>query len=59
VSYCTALAEAHTVAHTQIIICVVEMTIFVLGEQSKKKLEAVQVSNNTVKHHIQDLSAGI
>jgi len=32
------------------------MTNCVLGEQSKKKLETVQLSNNTIKHHIQDVS---
>jgi hypothetical protein len=29
------------------------------GEQSKKKLETVQLLNNTVKRRIQDLSADI
>jgi hypothetical protein len=41
VSYCTALAEAHTVVETQIKPHAVEMTNCVLGEQSKKKLETV------------------
>jgi len=31
----------------------------VLGEQKKKKLETGQLSNNTVKPRILDLSAGI
>ena len=30
-----------------------------LGEESKKKLAAVQFPNNTVKHHIQDLLADV
>jgi len=30
-----------------------------LGEGSKKKLQTVQLSNNNVKHYIQDLSAVI
>jgi len=57
VSYGTALAEeAHTVVETQIKSRAVEMTNCVLGEQSKKKLETFQLSNNTIKHHIQDVS---
>jgi hypothetical protein len=35
------------------------METYELGEESKKKLETVQLSNNTVKHQIQDLSADI
>jgi len=59
VSYSTALAEEpHTVVETQIKSHAVEMTNCVLGEQSeKKKLETVQLSNNTIKHHIQDVSS--
>jgi hypothetical protein len=33
------------------------MVTCVLGAQSKKKHETVQLSNSTVKRHIQDLSA--
>jgi len=36
-----------------------EMETCELGEESKKKLETVQLSNNTVKHYIHDLSADI
>jgi hypothetical protein len=38
---------------------VAEIATCVLGEHSKKKLETVQVHNNAVKFHIQDLSAGM
>jgi hypothetical protein len=44
VRYCIALAEAHTVAENQIITRVVELTIFVFDEQSKKKLEISSVT---------------
>jgi hypothetical protein len=57
VSYGTAIAEvARTVVETQIKSRVVEMTNCVLVEQLKKKLETVQLSNSTFKHHIQDIS---
>jgi hypothetical protein len=49
--------EAHTAAETLIKPRGVEMETCELGEESKKKLQTVQLSNNTVKHHIQDLSA--
>jgi hypothetical protein len=59
VSYRIALAgEAHTFAETLIKLCAVEMAS-VLGEQSKKKLDTVQLSNNAVKRRIEDLSAYI
>jgi hypothetical protein len=44
--------EAHTVAETLTKPCAVEMETCELGEESEKKLETVQLSNNTVKHHI-------
>jgi hypothetical protein len=51
--YGTALAvEVHTFADTLITPRVVEMSTCVLGEQSKKKEETVNLSNNTVKHRI-------
>jgi hypothetical protein len=60
VSYCIAFAgETHTIAETLIKSCSIEMAACVLGEQSKKKLETVQLSNNTVKRRIQDLSTDI
>jgi hypothetical protein len=37
--------------------CALEMESCELGEGPKKKHETVQLSNNTVKHYIQDLSA--
>jgi hypothetical protein len=50
VIYHIALAgEAHTVPETLIKLCAVEVTTCVLGEQSKKKLETVQLSSITVK----------
>jgi hypothetical protein len=53
VSYRIALAgEAHTVAETLLKQHAVEMTTCVLGEQTKKKLETGQLSNNTVKPRI-------
>jgi hypothetical protein len=56
VSYRIALAgEAQTIAETLIKSCAIEMASCVLGEQSKKKLERVQLSNNTVKRRIQYL----
>jgi hypothetical protein len=56
VSYCIALeGEAHSSAETRNKPCAIEMATCVLGEQSKKKLETVQLSNNTVKYHIHDL----
>jgi hypothetical protein len=48
--------EAHTVAETLIKPCAVEMETCELSEKSKKELKTVQLSNNTVKHHIQDVS---
>lgn len=55
--YRTALAEeAHTVLETQIKPCAVDMTNCMVGEQLKKKLATVQLANNTIKHHIQDVS---
>jgi hypothetical protein len=65
VSYRIAPAEeAHTIAETLIKPCAIEMATCVLGEQFEKnlksyKLETVQLSNNTVKRRIQDLSTGI
>jgi hypothetical protein len=59
-SYRTALVgEAHTCAETLIKLHAVEMTTWVLGEPSKKKLETVQLPNNKVKRRIQDLSGAI
>jgi hypothetical protein len=58
VSYRIALAgEVHTVAETIIKPCAVEMATSVLSKQSKKTLQTVQLSNNTVKRRIQVLSA--
>jgi hypothetical protein len=51
--------EAHTIAETLIKPCAIEMAICVLGEQSKKKLERVQLYNNTVKRRIQDFLTDI
>lgn len=51
--------EAHTAAETLIKPCAVEMETCELGEESKKKLKTIQLSNNTVKHHVQDLSADL
>jgi galactokinase len=51
------IREARTFVETLIQPCAVEMATFVLGEQSKKDLETVQLSNNTAKRHIQDLSS--
>jgi hypothetical protein len=48
--------EDHTIAETLIKPCEIQIAACVFGEQSKKKLEAVQLSNNTVKRRIQDLS---
>jgi hypothetical protein len=60
VSYRIAFGgAAHTIAETIIKPCAIEMAACVLGEQSKKKLGTVQLSNNTVKRRIQDLSADI
>jgi hypothetical protein len=55
-SYCSALVgEAHTVAETLIKPYALEKTTCVLGEQSKNKLETIQLSsNNTVKSRVQD-----
>lgn len=59
-SYRIALAgEAHTISETILKLCAVEMAIFVLGEQTKKRLETSQFFNNTVKPRIKDLSADI
>lgn len=58
VSYCTAFAgEAHTVLKSLIKPLAVEMVTRTLGEESKKKLETVQLSNNTVKRLLRDFSA--
>jgi hypothetical protein len=51
--------EAHTIAETLTKPCAIEMSACVLGEQLKKRLERVQLSNNTVKGRIQDLSTDI
>jgi hypothetical protein len=40
-------------------VCAVEMATCVLDEQSKNKLETVQLSNNNVNLRIQDVSADI
>ena len=55
IPYCTA-EGAHTVAETLLEPRAVEMATCVLGAQSKKK-QTVQLSNNTVKRRIHDLSA--
>jgi hypothetical protein len=58
VSYRIALAgEATTVAENLIKPCAVEMAICVFGEQSNKKFESVQASNNTVNSVCHNLSA--
>ena len=36
-----------------------ELATFVLGEQSTKELETVQLSINNIRRHIQELSADI
>jgi hypothetical protein len=61
VRYCAALAgeETHTIAESPIKPCAVEMATCVFGEEQKKKLETVQLSNNTVERRIRDLSADI
>jgi hypothetical protein len=60
VSCLTALAaEARTVAETLVKLCALEMATCVLGEESRKKLDTVQLSNNAVKRRIEDLSADI
>jgi hypothetical protein len=52
-SYNTELvARAHTVSETLIKPCAVAMVTCVFGEESTKKLETVQSSNNTVKYDI-------
>jgi hypothetical protein len=57
VSYRISLAEkAHTIVKTQFKPRVVEMTNYALGRQSNKKLETVQLSNNTIKNYIKDVS---
>jgi hypothetical protein len=58
-SHIALRGEAHTVAEPLIKPCAGEMETCDLGEELKKKLKAVQLSNNTVKHHIQDFSAEI
>jgi hypothetical protein len=56
-SYRSALVgEAHTVAEILIKPCALEKITCVFGEQSKNKLETIQLSNNTVKSRVQDLS---
>jgi len=51
--------EANIAAETLIQPCAVEMETCALGEESQKKVKTAQLSNNTVKHHIHDLSADI
>lgn len=58
-SHIALRGEAHTAAGTLIKPCTVEMETCEPGEESKKKLKTVQLSNNTVKHHTQDLSADV
>ena len=56
-SYRIALAEeAHTILKIQFKPRAVEMTNYVLGKQSNKKLETVQLSNNTIKNYINPLN---
>jgi hypothetical protein len=51
--------KAHTVGESLIKPCALEMATRVLGEQAKKKLETIQLSNNTVKRRIQDLPVDV
>lgn len=57
-SYRIALAgQVYTVTENLIKRYAVEMATCVMGEESKEKLATVSFSNNTVKRHIQVLSA--
>lgn len=55
----TLAGETHAVAETLIKPHAVEIAVSVLGEQSKKKPETHQLSNNNVTRRIQDLSANV
>ena len=51
--------KAHAVGESLIKPFALEMATGVLGEQAKKKLETIQLSNNTVKRRIQDLPVDV
>uniref|UniRef100_A0A8C3HM34 Zinc finger BED domain-containing protein 5 n=1 Tax=Chrysemys picta bellii TaxID=8478 RepID=A0A8C3HM34_CHRPI len=60
VSYRIALAgEAHTIGETLIKPCAKDIVMCMLSEQSGKKIDTVQLSNNTVARRIKDLADDI
>ncbi|XP_029768663.1 zinc finger BED domain-containing protein 5-like [Terrapene carolina triunguis] len=60
VSYRIALAgEAHTIGEMLIKPCTKDIVTCMLSEQSGKKIDAVQLSNNTVARRIKDLANDI
>lgn len=51
--------DAHTFADILIKPCVLELATCVLGEQSRKELEIIQLYSNNVRRRIQELSTDI
>ena len=50
---------AYTFADILIKPCALELATCVLGEQSRKEIEIIQLCSNNVRRHIQELSADI
>jgi hypothetical protein len=48
--------ETHTITEIIIKLCAAKMAECIFDEQAKNKLETIQLLNNTVHRHIQDLS---
>jgi hypothetical protein len=59
VSHVAPTGEAHALAETLMKPCAVEMAECMFNKQARKKLETIQLLNNTVHRFIQDLPTDI